>query len=153
MAQAVIFPKMGQTMEEGAIVKWHKKEGDEIKKGDILFEIERHAANQAFDYNSDKYNIEHILPEHPNESWTTFTDEQIDRNIYRLGNLTPLETTANRAVGNESYEEKRDVYKRSGFEITRHVEIDHREWTPERVASRQKWLANQATAIWRLPEL
>lgn len=40
MAQAVIFPKMGQTMEEGAIVKWHKKEGDEIKKGDILFEIE-----------------------------------------------------------------------------------------------------------------
>ncbi|MFA6272865.1 MAG: E3 binding domain-containing protein, partial [Patescibacteria group bacterium] len=40
MAQAVILPKLGQTMEEGAIVKWHKKEGDPVKKGDILFEIE-----------------------------------------------------------------------------------------------------------------
>jgi pyruvate dehydrogenase E2 component (dihydrolipoamide acetyltransferase) len=45
MAQAVIFPKLGQTMEEGAIVKWLKKEGDVIKKGDILFEIETDKAN------------------------------------------------------------------------------------------------------------
>lgn len=40
MANTVIMPKLGQTMEEGSIVKWHKKEGDEVKKGDILFEIE-----------------------------------------------------------------------------------------------------------------
>ena len=45
MAQAVIFPKLGQTMEEGAIVKWLKKEGDPINKGDILFEIETDKAN------------------------------------------------------------------------------------------------------------
>ncbi len=40
MAQAVIMPKFGQTVEESSIVKWHKKEGDVVKKGDILFEIE-----------------------------------------------------------------------------------------------------------------
>ncbi len=40
MAQTVIMPKPGQTMEEAAIVKWHKKEGDAVKKGDVLFEIE-----------------------------------------------------------------------------------------------------------------
>jgi pyruvate dehydrogenase E2 component (dihydrolipoamide acetyltransferase) len=45
MAQAVIFPKLGQTMEEGAIVKWLKKEGDAVQKGDILFEIETDKAN------------------------------------------------------------------------------------------------------------
>ncbi len=45
MAQAVIFPKLGQTMEEGAIVKWLKKEGDSVAKGDILFEIETDKAN------------------------------------------------------------------------------------------------------------
>ena len=45
MAQAVIFPKLGQTMEEGAIVKWLKNEGDVINKGDILFEIETDKAN------------------------------------------------------------------------------------------------------------
>ena len=45
MAQTVIFPKLGQTMEEGAIVKWVKQEGDAVVKGDILFEIETDKAN------------------------------------------------------------------------------------------------------------
>ncbi|HOE60270.1 MAG TPA: dihydrolipoamide acetyltransferase family protein [Kiritimatiellia bacterium] len=45
MAQAVIFPKLGQTMEEGAIVQWLKQEGDPVVKGDILFEIETDKAN------------------------------------------------------------------------------------------------------------
>jgi pyruvate dehydrogenase E2 component (dihydrolipoamide acetyltransferase) len=45
MAQAVIFPKLGQTMEEGLIVKWLKQEGDVVGKGDILFEIETDKAN------------------------------------------------------------------------------------------------------------
>ncbi|MFC1498841.1 dihydrolipoamide acetyltransferase family protein [Verrucomicrobiota bacterium] len=40
MAQAVIMPKLGQTVEEAMLVKWHKKEGDAVKKGDVLFEIE-----------------------------------------------------------------------------------------------------------------
>lgn len=40
MAQAVLLPKLGQTVEEAAIVKWHAKEGDAVKKGEVLFEIE-----------------------------------------------------------------------------------------------------------------
>ena len=40
MAQTVIMPKLGQATEESTIVKWHKKEGDAVKKGDILFEME-----------------------------------------------------------------------------------------------------------------
>lgn len=119
----------------------------------ILFEIERQVANQAFDYTSDKYNIEHILPEHPTENWIAFTDDQADRCVYRIGNLTPLEATANRDIGNKSYEEKRGIYEQCAFEITRRVAGDNLEWTPERVASRQQWLANQAKAIWRLVEL
>ncbi len=40
MAQIVIMPKLSQTMEEGSIVKWRKQEGDVVRKGDIIFEIE-----------------------------------------------------------------------------------------------------------------
>jgi len=40
MAKEVILPKLGQTMEEGTVVKWLKKEGDSVKKGDILLEIQ-----------------------------------------------------------------------------------------------------------------
>lgn len=40
MAQAVIMPKLGQATEESSIVQWHKKEGDPVRKGEILFEME-----------------------------------------------------------------------------------------------------------------
>lgn len=118
----------------------------------LLFEIERHVANQAFDYASDKYTVEHILPEHPDENWSDFTDEQVDRCIYRIGNLTPLEAAANRSIGNRPYEEKKGAYQQSGFLITRKLADEYHQWTPERIASRQHWLANQAAAIWRLSE-
>jgi pyruvate dehydrogenase E2 component (dihydrolipoamide acetyltransferase) len=38
------MPKMGQSVEECTIVKWRCKEGDKVKKGDILFEIETEKA-------------------------------------------------------------------------------------------------------------
>lgn len=40
MVQTVIMPKFGQTVEESTIVKWHKNVGEDVKKGDILFEME-----------------------------------------------------------------------------------------------------------------
>jgi len=40
MARVVILPKLGQTMEEGAIVEWLVNEGDAVNRGDILFEVE-----------------------------------------------------------------------------------------------------------------
>lgn len=39
MVSEVIMPKLGQTMEEGKIEKWLKKEGDRVEKGEILLEI------------------------------------------------------------------------------------------------------------------
>ncbi|MGE9516480.1 MAG: dihydrolipoamide acetyltransferase family protein [Solitalea-like symbiont of Tyrophagus putrescentiae] len=40
MAEIITLPKMSDTMEEGTLVKWHIKLGDNIKAGDILAEIE-----------------------------------------------------------------------------------------------------------------
>jgi pyruvate dehydrogenase E2 component (dihydrolipoamide acetyltransferase) len=40
MATKVTLPKLGQTMEEGTIVAWLKKEGDAVAKGDELFNVE-----------------------------------------------------------------------------------------------------------------
>ncbi len=33
------MPKLSPTMEEGTITKWHKKEGDQVAAGDLLFEV------------------------------------------------------------------------------------------------------------------
>ena len=40
MVTEVVMPKMGQTMERGTIIKWLKKDGEEVKKGEPLLEIE-----------------------------------------------------------------------------------------------------------------
>nr|NIO68837.1 2-oxo acid dehydrogenase subunit E2 [Anaerolineae bacterium] len=40
MVDKVILPKLGQTMEEGTIIEWLKKEGDPVKRGDLLFIFE-----------------------------------------------------------------------------------------------------------------
>ena len=37
---AITMPKWGLAMKEGAILQWLKNEGDEVKKGEILLEIE-----------------------------------------------------------------------------------------------------------------
>jgi pyruvate dehydrogenase E2 component (dihydrolipoamide acetyltransferase) len=39
MMHEVIMPKLGLTMESGKIEKWHKKEGDKVKAGEVLFEV------------------------------------------------------------------------------------------------------------------
>jgi len=40
MISEVIMPKLGQTMEEGRVVEWYLAEGDEVKRGDLLYTLE-----------------------------------------------------------------------------------------------------------------
>src|SRR5438270_9265853 len=40
MATKVVMEALSQTMEEGRLVKWLKNEGDQIKSGDVLAEVE-----------------------------------------------------------------------------------------------------------------
>lgn len=43
--KTVEMPKLGDTMEEGKIIRWIKQEGDPVKKGDSLAEIETEKVN------------------------------------------------------------------------------------------------------------
>lgn len=116
----------------------------------ILFKIERHLSGQDLDVDSPAYSLEHILPENPGEGWSGFTDEQHAEFLYRLGNLTLLETKPNRALGNQDFDTKRISYVGSSFLITRKVAEQNQEWTVDRIAERQRWMAQQATSIWRI---
>src|ERR1043165_8186218 len=40
MATKVFMEALSPTMEEGRLVKWLKNEGDEVKSGDVLAEVE-----------------------------------------------------------------------------------------------------------------
>lgn len=46
MATEVKLPRLGQGMESGTIVKWLKSEGEQVKKGDALYELDTDKVTQ-----------------------------------------------------------------------------------------------------------
>lgn len=119
----------------------------------ILCAIEKHLSGQAHDFASDAFNIEHVLPQNAPDGWGGIGNDDADALVYRLGNMTLLQTGANRDLGTAEYDHKRPVYEQSGFAITTKLAADNADWSPERIATRQAWMANQATAIWRIAQL
>ena len=49
MAEVIKMPKMSDTMTEGVISTWLKKEGDEIVSGDVLAEVETDKATMELE--------------------------------------------------------------------------------------------------------
>jgi len=62
MAKEVRLPQLGQTMEEGTVVDCRVKVGDEVKKGDVIFEIETDKATLEMESPADGF-VKHILAE------------------------------------------------------------------------------------------
>ncbi len=53
MAQLFNMPQLGSTMEEGTILKWHKNEGDTVRAGEVLLEIETDKASMEVEAPAD----------------------------------------------------------------------------------------------------
>ncbi|MBE0555474.1 MAG: biotin/lipoyl-binding protein, partial [Rhodobacteraceae bacterium] len=49
MAVEILMPALSPTMEEGTLAKWLVKEGDVVKSGQILAEIETDKATMEFE--------------------------------------------------------------------------------------------------------
>jgi hypothetical protein len=91
------------------------------------------------------------LPENPASEWEAmFPREQWEAAVYRLGNLTLLESHLNRRVGNSLYPEKVAAYGQSKYELTRRVtDTAPAEWTLAILDERQRQLARRAVHVWR----
>lgn len=119
----------------------------------ILSKIELYKYGNEINPESDNYTIEHILPESADESWGDFFDEEINRCVYRLGNLTLLEKKLNREADVLNYENKKAVYLKSNSELTKEIVENYDTWNENKLAARQKELAKHAKAIWKIQEL
>lgn len=119
----------------------------------ILCALEQQMNGQDYDFESDSFNVEHILPQNPVSGWAAFSDEEADVMVYRLGNMALLNKGQNRDLGNTEFSIKKPVLAVSNFELTRKVAEDNVDWTPERIAARQKAMAKIATGVWRIAQL
>ena len=63
MAIEVLMPKLGLTMEEGTIEEWKVKEGDTVKKGDIIFSVATDKLTNDIEAEDDGILIKIVVPE------------------------------------------------------------------------------------------
>lgn len=106
------------------------------------------ADKSGIEVNEDSFSIEHILPEVPTDEWRqNFTDVQIEEMVYRLGNLTLLEPSFNRDIGQKNYGIKLEKYQQSVYALTKNIMAE--DWTPDAIAARQRNLAQRAVHVWK----
>jgi hypothetical protein len=94
-------------------------------------------------------NLEHILPESPQDSWNNI-DTDIAKAYYKkLGNMVILQAKKNTLIGNSSFDEKKKVLKESTYLLTSEV-AEYSKWEINEINERQKKLAKLAVETWPL---
>ena len=63
MATEVLMPKLGLTMTEGTIEEWKIKEGQPVKKGDVLFSVATDKLTNDVEADADGILLKILLPE------------------------------------------------------------------------------------------
>ena len=62
MAEKIIMPQGGQDIAEGQVVQWLKSEGDEVKKGEVICEVETEKAVFEVESPADGVLLKIIVP-------------------------------------------------------------------------------------------
>src|SRR5262245_66669048 len=73
MAMQILMPQLSPTMEEGRLAKWHVKEGDAVRSGDLVAEVETDKATMEVEAAEDGVieklllaeGTEHVPVNHP----------------------------------------------------------------------------------------
>jgi len=99
--------------------------------------------------NPDSVNLEHILPENPENNYPNFTEEQHTAYYKRIGNLTLMKTKENNDFKNSKFSDKKEKYKESELWITNSLD-EYNDWTIETIDKRQSILADLAVNTWLL---
>lgn len=99
MAHPILMPKAGQSMTEGKIVTWLKKEGDPVERGAPLLEIETDKAN--LDVEATEEGVLRLIAHQEGETVPVLTvigvigepEEEIDLDALRSQHEKPAEET------------------------------------------------------------
>lgn len=115
----------------------------------ILSELERGDSNFTESEVISTGTLEHILPQNLGEDWDDFDPQDVEISLWRIGNLTLLESRKNQDAENHSFAEKRAIYESSKFKLTRKC-AEYAEWTPDAINQRQREMAETAVEIWKI---
>ncbi len=115
-----------------------------------LYKIEgQMPEGNKYDFLIDSGTIEHILPENLTDEWEQyFSEDDHARNLFKIGNLTLLETNKNNTIGDSAIDIKQPVFHNSKYAITNTISVS--EWNVTAIKHRQANLGKIACGIWKV---
>lgn len=98
---------------------------------------------------TDKVNLEHILPKKADENYPYFSDETHQKYVKRIGNLTLMNSKMNRKQSSSNFENKKKEFAKSTLQITYDI-TKYGNWDVGAIEKRQKELAEIAIKVWTI---
>ena len=114
----------------------------------ILCSIEaQYPKGNKYDFELDEGTIEHILPEKDFSQYPDFDEESHQKYVFRLGNLTLLETSKNnKEAATKSIIEKIAIFQSSKYGMSNSINVTN--WNSKQITHRQAELAKKACGVW-----
>lgn len=92
-------------------------------------------------------NLEHVLPENPEQFWATVSADDAEAYYKRIGNLAILQASKNSRIGNKSFSEKQTIFAKSTYYWTQAIGKQD-DWGLKEIEVRQRNLARIAPQTW-----
>jgi len=117
MAVEIKLPRLGQGMEAGTIVRWLKSEGDQVAKGEPLFELDTDKVTQEVEADAEGVLLKIVVPEGEANVGTTVAvigsaDEDVSELLAGVqggnGDAPAASPPVEEAEGEEEEEEKEE---------------------------------------------
>ncbi len=116
----------------------------------ILSKLEIQFGGIELELTNKNLTIEHILPENPNDEWASeFQNVDIQDYIFRIGNLTLLESAKNKYADRKAFEEKQAIFVTSNFKLSNEA-TNYSTWNVSSISNRQLNMANKAASAWKI---
>ena len=94
-------------------------------------------------------NLEHILPEKPEDKWPKVDEEKLRSYSKRIGNLALLLAKSNSDLRSADFTTKKVVYEHTPYVLTSQIATVG-EWDEHQITERQKVMAELALKAWPL---
>jgi hypothetical protein len=92
-------------------------------------------------------NLEHVLPDKPENNWPQFSDDEVRLYRNRIGNLALLRASENSGLKSIGFHMKKAIFANCPYVLTSQI-ADAPQWTAESIGARQKTLAELALKTW-----
>lgn len=123
----------------------------------ILWKLSRPTGETSI--NIEEIQVEHIMPQKLSNEWISYlrnktskSEDEIlalhDEFLHKIGNLTIIKGNWNTRMSNRLFDEKKEDYKKSEFQITKDL-TNYSQWTFEEINNRTEKLVEDALKIWK----